>query len=184
MISFISPAKKYDPLFRAAEHNQAIIFKGPFIKKRISNASRANYNRLNLITSDEITDFTRFSSGLGQAMEFIQNSDDKKRLRAIIDSDDRYKKVDEDTVDIINTYTNTRISKQDMKGGRIDVCTAIQGIFEDGKTEGRVEGRVEGENMLIKLLKLLVPGSKEYDKALNGTSADRKRLYKKYKIID
>ena len=38
--------------------------------------------------------------------------------------------------------------------------------------------------MLIKLLKLLVPGSKEYDKALNGTSADRKRLYKKYKIID
>ncbi|MBQ9504684.1 MAG: hypothetical protein IJU93_06705, partial [Lachnospiraceae bacterium] len=131
-----------------------------------------NDYRLNLITPDEITDFTKFSSGLGQAMEFIQNSDDKKRLRAIIDSDDKYKNVDEDTVDIINTYTNARISKRDMKGGRIDVCIAIQGLIEDGK----MEGRVEGENMLIKLLKLLTPGSKEYDKALNGTSADRKRL--------
>lgn len=38
--------------------------------------------------------------------------------------------------------------------------------------------------MLIKLLKLLTPGSKEYDKALNGSTADRKKLYKKYKIVD
>ena len=64
------------------------------------------------------------------------------------------------------------------------MCTAIQGIFEDGKIEGRIEGREEGENMVLKLLKLLTPGTKDYDKALNGTAAERKRLYKKYKIID
>ena len=68
------------------------------------------------------------------------------------------------------------------------MCTAIQGLIEDGKIEGRREGRREGrekgENMAFKLLKLLTPGTKDYDKALNGTTAERKRLYKKYKIID
>ncbi len=56
------------------------------------------------------------------------------------------------------------------------MCTAIQGIYEDGK--------IEGENMLIKLLKRLTPGTKDYDKAINGTTSDRKKLYKKYNITE
>ena len=143
-----------------------------------------NNYKLNLITPSEVSDFTKFASGLGLALEFIQNSDDKKQMRSIIESRKEYKSVDVGTVDIINVYTNARISKDNVKGGRLDMCTALQGIFEDGKIEGRTEGIAEGENMLIKLLKLLKPGSKEYDKALNGTSAERKKLYKKYGIID
>ena len=38
--------------------------------------------------------------------------------------------------------------------------------------------------MVLSLIKLLKPGTKEYDKALNGTSEERRRLYKKYNIID
>lgn len=38
--------------------------------------------------------------------------------------------------------------------------------------------------MLAKLLKLLKPGSKEFDKALNATEKERRKLYKKYNIID
>ena len=143
-----------------------------------------NNYKLNLITPSEVSDFTKFASGLGLALEFIQNSDDKKQMRSIIESRKEYKSVDVGTVDIINVYTNARISKDNVKGGRLDMCTALQGIFEDGKIEGRTEGIAEGVNMLIKLLKLLKPGSKEYDKALNGTSAERKKLYKKYGIID
>lgn len=60
------------------------------------------------------------------------------------------------------------------------MCTAIQGIYEDG----RIKGQTEGENRIAKLLKLLKPGTKEYDKALNGSTAERRKLYKKYKIID
>ena len=79
---------------------------------------------------------------------------------------------------MINTYTNTNISKKKTRRGKIDMCTAIQGMIEDGRTEGRTEG----ENMMIELFKCLKPGTKEYDKALNGTPADRQRLYKKYNI--
>ena len=154
----------------------------PHIKKYVNNYS------LNLISPEEITDFLKFSSGLGLAMEFIHNSDDKKRLHAIMESKKEYRSVDIQTVDIINTYTSANISKKNAEGGRINVCTAIQGLIEDGRIqglkEGRKEGLEEGANMLAKLIKLLNPDSKEFDKALNGTSADRKRLYKKYKIID
>ena len=98
----------------------------------------------------------------------------------IIESREDYKSVDVSTIDIINTYTSANISKKQAEGGRVNMCTAIQGLIEDGK----IEGREEGENMVLKLLKLLTPGTKEYDKALNGTAAERKKLYKKYKIID
>ena len=98
----------------------------------------------------------------------------------IIESREDYKSVDVSTIDIINTYTSANISKKQAEGGRVNMCTAIQELIEDGK----IEGREEGENMVLKLLKLLTPGTKEYDKALNGTAAERKRLYKKYKIID
>ena len=40
----------------------------------------------------------------------------------------------------------------------------------------------EGADMLARLLKLLTPGSKEFDKALNATPAQRRRMYKKYGI--
>ena len=109
-------------------------------------------------------------------METIKVSDDKKRLRDIIESKKEYQSVDVDTVDLINAYTDSKISKKEAKGGKINMCTAIQGLIEDG--------RVEGENRLLKLIKRLKPGTEEYDKAINGTKAERQRLYKKYKIID
>ncbi len=124
----------------------------------------------------EIKDFRKFSSQLGLVMEVIKNSDDKERLHDIIETREEYKAVDVDTIDIINTYTDSKISKKEAKGGKVNMCTAIQGLIEDGRTEG--------ESRLLKLIKLLKPGTKEYDKAINGTSAERRKLYKKYKIID
>ena len=135
-----------------------------------------NDYRLNLISPSEIKDFRKFSSQLGLVMEVIKNSDDKERLHDIIETREEYKAVDVDTIDIINTYTDSKISKKEAKGGKVNMCTAIQGMIEDGRTEG--------ESRLLKLIKLLKPGTKEYDKAINGTSAERRKLYKKYKIID
>ena len=80
--------------------------------------SYINDYRLNLITPGEIKDFEKFSSELGLLMEFIENSDNKKRLRDIIEKKGEYKSVDVDTVDMINTYTNTNISKKKTGEGR------------------------------------------------------------------
>ena len=58
------------------------------------------------------------------------------------------------------------------------------GIDWGWKKERKKEGMIEGENRLLSLIRLLTPGSKDYEKALNGTPAGRRRSYKKYKIID
>lgn len=88
---------------------------------------------------------------------------------------------------MINAYTSSNISKEEAKGGQVNMCTAIQELIEEGRAEGREEGRVEGleegfvkgEDMLTALFRKLTPGTKDFDKALNATPAERKRLYKK-----
>jgi len=146
----------------------------PQIKKYVNNYT------LNLITPEDISDFTKFSSGLGLAMEFIHNSGDKTKIQDLIETRKEYRSVDIQTVDIINIYTSARISKRKTEGGKIDMCDAIKGIREDGVSEGMQKG----EKMLTELLKLLKPDSEEFDRAIYGTSADRKRLYKKYNIVN
>ncbi len=64
------------------------------------------------------------------------------------------------------------------------LCQGLQELMEDGRNEGRAEGRAEGANMLAKLLRMLTPGSEDYNKALDGDEQERTELYKKYGIID
>lgn len=143
--------------------------------------------RLNLITPGEISDFKKFSSGLGFLLEFINNSNDKDSLRDIIRARED-ESIDIRTVDMINIYTGTNISTKNAKGGQVKVCQALKEIMEEERTEGRNEGRIDGINegadMLARLLKAIGPGSKDFDKALNATSAERMKLYKKYDILN
>ena len=90
-----------------------------------------NDYKLNLITPEEIRDFSKFSTGLGQALEFIHNSGDKERMRAIMNSNKKYEEVDEETVDIITTYTNLKISKKGMVDGKMNVCKGIQDLIDE-----------------------------------------------------
>ena len=57
------------------------------------------------------------------------------------------------------------------------VSKAWQELVDAERRIGREEGISEGADMLAKLLKALVPGSKEFDKALNATAKERMKLY-------
>ena len=59
------------------------------------------------------------------------------------------------------------------------MCTAIKELIE----EGREEGREEGQAMLADLILKLTPGTEDYMKALQGTAAEREKLYRKYGIV-
>ena len=54
---------------------------------------------------------------------------------------------------------------------------------EEGREEGIKEGREEGSNLLAKLIRVLTPGSRDYEDALNGTYETRQELFKKYNIV-
>ena len=139
--------------------------------------------RLNLITPDEVADYKFFSSELGLVLEFIKESRDKESLWRLVHDRTEYSNVDVTTVDMINEYTKIDISTKDNVGGKMDMCKAMQELIQDGKEEGIKEGIKEGEDRLAKLLRLLTPGSEEFDKALNAGEEDRMKLYKKYNII-
>lgn len=144
--------------------------------------------RLNLITPFGIKDFSRFSTELGLLMEFIQCSDNKEKIRATMESDERYQSVDISTVDMINAYTSANIPTSGAEGGKVNMCEGIKGLIEEGHAagirEGHAAGIQDGEDQLTRLFRSLVPGSEDYNKALNATPAERKELYKKYGIID
>lgn len=137
-----------------------------------------NDYRLNLITPSEVKDFNRFTSELGMVLEFIHYSEDREKIRDIINSNVRYQHVGSSSVDMINAFTDANISKPEAEGGQVNMCTAIKELIE----EGREEGRTEGEDMLADLILRLTPGTDDYMKALQGTSAERKMLYEKYGI--
>ncbi len=103
-----------------------------------------NDYKLNLITPQEITDCKKFASELGIVFEFIQKSDDKERLRDIIESQEKYHHIDTTTVDLINTYTAANISTENAEGGKVDMCKAIQDLQNDARAEGHKAGQNEG----------------------------------------
>ena len=58
-------------------------------------------------------------------------------------SQEKYRRVDIRTIDLINTYTATNISTKNAEGGKIDMCQAIQEMIEDGRAEGRTAKQEE-----------------------------------------
>ena len=98
-------------------------------------------------------------------MEIIHASDDKKKLRDIINSRDEYKSVDIDTVEMINIYTSANISVCESEGGRINMCQAIEDIKEEGRAEGIKEGIKEGTDLINQLITVLMEAGRTDDLA-------------------
>ena len=143
--------------------------------------------KLNLITPHEVPDFTKFTSELGLVLESIHNADNKTEFYELLKSRPEYSNMDISTVDMINEFTNSKISTKGAVGGKVNMCKAIQELIQDGRNEGIKEGIKEGinegEDMLARLIVLLTPGSDEYNAALTNKE-DRKKLYKKYGITE
>ena len=74
------------------------------------------------------------------------------------------------------------------RGAEVIKAMTIDMTFErrEGliRQEEREFGRAEGAEMMAKLLKLLDPGSDEFNKALNATVEERQELFRKYNLID
>ena len=56
-------------------------------------------------------------------------------------------------------------------------------VAEDAERRGKELGENSGAEKLAALLKMLPPGSEDYNKALNASAEERRELYKKYGIV-
>ena len=73
-----------------------------------------NDYRINLLNPLEITDFSKFETGLRPLFELLKNASDEEKLNDLITNDETFTRVDVETVAAINLFVGTDI-KYDEK---------------------------------------------------------------------
>ena len=101
----------------------------------------------------EITDFTGFRTSIRQLFEVLQNAYDKEKMQEVLQNDEKFSKVDRETVEAINLFAGTDIDI-DEKEEVIDMCKAWEEQKNEGRELGREEGRELGERQ--KIISLIV----------------------------
>ncbi len=96
-----------------------------------------NDYELKLIDPYDINDFEKFSTRLGDVLEFIKYQDDREYyLRAKKEKGEGWL-LDVDSINVINTFTDTTISTDLAEGGLVNMCKATEVFVEQGRFEGR-----------------------------------------------
>ncbi len=136
--------------------------------------------RMNLIVPDEIKDFELFRTELGTVLEFCQCSNDKMRMRKLIqEKKEEGVRLEKEAYDMLKECFRAEVEENKEEGEKIDVCKAL----EDWAAEERAEGRAEGEERLGKLICVLLSQNKveEVKKAAEDEGV-RKEYYTLYNI--
>ncbi len=102
---------------------------------------------LHLIIPNEITDFSRFRTSLGEVLEFIKASDSEEMMMKVINDNPKFKNLENEAISAINVFTGTNIPLN-SKGGKTDMCKA----WEEHRNSGIKEGRKEGKDIINRLI--------------------------------
>ena len=94
----------------------------------------------------KITDFTGFRTSIRLLFEVLKNAYDKEKMQEVLQNDEKFSKVDRETVEAINLFAGTDIDI-DEKEEVIDMCKAWEDQKNEGRELGREEGREEGREL-------------------------------------
>ena len=89
-------------------------------------------------------DLQKLNSSLREVLHCIKVQKDKQEMRELLQTDDRFARLDRDAAMVIRTMTNTKF-KIDDHSEVVNMCEAIQGLINDGIAEGIAKGIVKGE---------------------------------------
>ena len=117
--------------------------------------------RIHLIAPAHMADedFLKFQTDFGQVLQYIKYSKDKEKLYQVTHEGTRFQKLDEDSANLINAITGSKL-KFEVKGGKVNMCTAIDEMRKESRNEGIREGIKEGrqEGVLETLAGLVKEG--------------------------
>jgi hypothetical protein len=108
-----------------------------------------NY-KVNLIDIRRLEDTSMLQTDVRHVFDFIRCSNDKTRLKDLVENEKYFQHMDEDAFDVTANYAHINeldMSMEDYHAeGGINMCKAIQEMIEDGRNEGRSEGYASGRN--------------------------------------
>ena len=103
---------------------------------------------LALITPNTVKDFSKFKTPLGDVLELIKKSTDKKAFYDFIMENPHFRNVDNETVAAINVFTGMNISVNKKKEGMDMMCKALEDLkleyIEQGIERGIEQGIERG----------------------------------------
>ena len=76
-------------------------------------------------------DLQKLNSSLREVLHCIKVQRDKQEMRELLQTDDRFARLDRDAAMVIRTMTNTKF-KIDDHSEVVNMCEAIQGLIDDG----------------------------------------------------
>lgn len=98
---------------------------------------------INLVVPQEITDFDKFRTTLGEVLEVIKVSEDKEAMKRLFTCDSKFMAMDNESVAAINTFIGANIPINE-EGSVTDMCKAWEDQRKEDRNAGRAEGRTEG----------------------------------------
>lgn len=111
---------------------------------------------LHLIVPNEITDFDRFRTSLREVLEVIKASDDRKKMKEVLEGNPKFKSLENEAVSAINVFTGLKIPVN-QKEGETDMCKAWEDQRRIDKAEGKAEGKAEATIELLEDIGALSP---------------------------
>lgn len=95
--------------------------------------------RINLIAPKGLSDkeIDEFQTSMREIMRYIKYSDDKKKLNEVVSTEQRFRHVERNAVEIMNAATHSNMKIAEGKEP-VDVCLAIREMVEEGEIKGAI----------------------------------------------
>ena len=125
------------------------------------------------------SELSKLKSELGIVLQFIKNSNDKKKLMNSLEKNKKYHKVSNISATLIKETTGLKL-KISKEKENIDMCKAVNDLMEDSKKEGIKEGEF---NTIYNFIK---KGRMTIEEAASDIGISVKQLlanFKKYNLI-
>ena len=133
--------------------------------------------KINVIEIRKLKDTSAFKTDIRQVFDFIRYSEDKDKLKDLVEKDDYYRNMEADAYDVVANYTKaddliTTKKYYEREDGKIDMCKAIKDLIADGREEGREKGKEE--TMILTATRMLSSGKYTLDEItyISGLSID------------
>lgn len=118
-----------------------------------------NYH-LHLIVPNEITDFEKFRTSVGEVFEIIKASESKQDMERVLNANPAFRELENEAVSVINVFTGIDIPVNE-KEEKTDMCKAWEEQLERGKEIGKEIGKELGMELSAGVYKQIMSGEQD-----------------------
>ena len=139
-----------------------------------------NDYRIQLLEIRKMSHTEVFQTDLKQVFDFIRCSNDKEKLRELVEHDPAYREMEEDAYEAAAVFTGAKelleVERFHEEGGKINMCQALTALIADGRIEGRAEGQLEEMLRIIRKMSEKGLGTFDISKLLDKPEDDIERM--------